>query len=83
MPRKARKKSESGIYHIIMRGINRQNIFEDDEDYINFSPAKPLLPKPDVENQVLVELLSGDINQHKQPVNADYEMQFIINTGRA
>lgn len=32
MPRNARKKSESGIYHIMMRGINRQNIFEDDDD---------------------------------------------------
>lgn len=32
MPRKARKKSISGIYHIIMRGINRQTIFEDEED---------------------------------------------------
>lgn len=36
MPRKAREKSESGIYHIIMRGINRQSIFEDEEDYIKF-----------------------------------------------
>jgi len=36
MPRKARKKSESGIYHIIMRGINRQSIFEDEEDYEKF-----------------------------------------------
>jgi len=36
MPRKARKKSESGIYHIIMRGINRQSIFEDEEDYQKF-----------------------------------------------
>lgn len=33
MPRKAREKSQSGIYHIIMRGINRQDIFEDEEDY--------------------------------------------------
>jgi REP element-mobilizing transposase RayT len=32
MPRQARKKSESGIYHIMLRGINRQAIFEDDED---------------------------------------------------
>lgn len=32
MPRIARKKSESGIYHIMLRGINRQSIFEDDED---------------------------------------------------
>jgi REP element-mobilizing transposase RayT len=32
MPRRARQKSESGIYHIILRGINRQIIFEDEED---------------------------------------------------
>ena len=36
MPRKARKKSESGIYHIMMRGINRQNIFEEDDDNMKF-----------------------------------------------
>jgi len=36
MPGTARKKSETGIYHIIIRGINRQNIFEDDEDRIRF-----------------------------------------------
>ena len=33
MPRAAREKSSAGIYHIILRGINRQIIFEDDEDY--------------------------------------------------
>jgi len=32
MPRKARQKSNTGIYHIIIRGINRQDIFHDDED---------------------------------------------------
>lgn len=36
MPRQARKKSASGIYHIMMRGINRQTIFEDEEDYQRF-----------------------------------------------
>lgn len=36
MPRTARLKSESGIYHIILRGINRQSIFEDDEDKEKF-----------------------------------------------
>jgi len=36
MPRRARQKSESGIYHIILRGINRQNIFEDEEDNYRF-----------------------------------------------
>lgn len=32
MPRKARKKSPTGTYHIVLRGINKQTIFEDDED---------------------------------------------------
>ena len=32
MPRQARKKSQSGIYHVMLRGINRQIIFEDSED---------------------------------------------------
>lgn len=32
MPRHARSKSESGIYHVMLRGINRQVIFLDDED---------------------------------------------------
>lgn len=33
MPRVARQIATSGIYHIMLRGINRQQIFEDDEDY--------------------------------------------------
>ena len=32
MTRTARKKSSSGIYHLVVRGINRQNIFEYPED---------------------------------------------------
>ncbi|WP_188456624.1 transposase [Virgibacillus oceani] len=32
MPRKLRKKSYNGIYHVMLRGINKQIIFEDDED---------------------------------------------------
>ena len=36
MPRQARRKSESGIYHILLRGINRQQIFEDIEDFEKF-----------------------------------------------
>lgn len=36
VPRTARIKSNSGIYHIIMRGINRQNIFEVGEDKEKF-----------------------------------------------
>ncbi|MGI5912282.1 MAG: REP-associated tyrosine transposase, partial [Syntrophomonadaceae bacterium] len=36
MARTGRKRSESGIYHIVLRGINRQTIFEDEEDAIRF-----------------------------------------------
>lgn len=32
MPRKARVRSETGVYHAMVRGINRQNIFHDRED---------------------------------------------------
>jgi putative transposase len=32
--RQAREKSQTGIYHIMLRGINQQQIFEDEEDNI-------------------------------------------------
>ncbi len=36
MPRGAREKSSSGVYHVVARGINKQRIFEDKEDYLVF-----------------------------------------------
>ena len=36
MPRTQRKKSTSSIYHVMLRGINQQQIFEDEEDYLRF-----------------------------------------------
>ena len=36
MPRHARKRAESGIYHIMLRGIDQQHIFEDEEDNLKF-----------------------------------------------
>ena len=36
MPRKVRRTCESGIYHVMLRGINRQRIFEDERDYRQF-----------------------------------------------
>ena len=47
MPRNARKKCESGIYHVIVRGINRQNIFHDDEDYQRFLETIGRIKNPD------------------------------------
>ena len=36
MPRQARQASGTGIYHVMMRGINHQNTFEKQEDYYQF-----------------------------------------------
>lgn len=36
MPRVARERSESGIYHVMVRGINKQDIFLDDEDNLRY-----------------------------------------------
>jgi REP element-mobilizing transposase RayT len=36
MPRKARRKSGTGVYHITARGVNGQAIFLDDKDRIQF-----------------------------------------------
>ena len=34
MPRQSRKKSSTGIYHVMLRGINKQDVFEEEEDYV-------------------------------------------------
>lgn len=36
MPRQARKTSGTCIYHVMLRGTNSQDTFEDDEDYMQF-----------------------------------------------
>ena len=36
MPRKARKKSATDIYHVMLRAVNRQQIFYEEEDYQMF-----------------------------------------------
>ena len=36
MPRQPRKKSQSQVYHCILRGINKQDIFFDNQDYSKF-----------------------------------------------
>lgn len=36
MPRTARRKSETGVYHVMLRGINRQVVLEGDEEKVKF-----------------------------------------------
>lgn len=45
MPRQARKKSASNVYHVMMRGVNRQSIFEDEEDCSRFFEILRLIKK--------------------------------------
>jgi REP element-mobilizing transposase RayT len=48
MARQLRKKSGTGIYHVMVRGINRQDIFEDEEDYLQmFSILRALSDRHD------------------------------------
>lgn len=36
MPRTERRKSKTGIYHVMMRGINKECIYQDNEDFNRF-----------------------------------------------
>ena len=36
MPRQARERSNTGIYHVMLRGIDKRNIFLDEEDRMKF-----------------------------------------------
>lgn len=46
MPRKSRESSGTGIYHVMLRGINRQNIFYDVNDYETFLESLRKLVHP-------------------------------------
>ena len=49
MPRKPRESSGTGIYHVMLRGINRQNIFYDANDYETFLKTLRKLAHPEDE----------------------------------
>lgn len=51
MPREAREKSTTGIYHIIWRGANRQEIFHEYEDWVKYLD---ILKKYQIKNHLTV-----------------------------
>ena len=57
MPRQERTKSGTGIYHVMLRGINKQDIFEDDEDYLQMTVCLQGLTERYDENGVAVDPL--------------------------
>ncbi|QGU00457.1 hypothetical protein SYNTR_1863 [Candidatus Syntrophocurvum alkaliphilum] len=59
MPRVARRKSETNIYHIMLRGINQQNIFVDDEDNEKFIKTLAKYRK-EIEYEIYAYCLMGN-----------------------
>ena len=51
MPRQARTISATNVYHAILRGVNKQQVFEDDEDYMRFLNVLRRQTQPDVDAQ--------------------------------
>jgi len=43
MPRKARKKSSSGIYHVVLRGINKRRTIRDGSYLLKLAPISVIL----------------------------------------
>lgn len=57
MPRRVRKRGGTGIYHVMLRGINRQDVFEDDEDYQQMIGLMHTLTERRDENGLLLQPL--------------------------
>ena len=57
MPRQVRKRSGTGIYHVMLRGINRQDIFEDETDYQQMTACLRSLTERRDESGVLLQSL--------------------------
>ena len=49
MPRQARTTSATSVYHAILRGVNKQQVFEDEEDYMRFLSVLRRQTQPDVD----------------------------------
>lgn len=46
MSRKSREKSVTGVYHVMLRGINRERIFHDESDFLKFEKILKLMVTP-------------------------------------
>ena len=93
MPRAPRKRSNSGIYHVMLRGINRQIIFESDDDRYNFlAKVKSFIDENKfilygyclMDNHVhlLVRELEDDISTAIKRISASYVLWYNKKYGR-
>lgn len=83
MPRHNRQKSSSGVYHVMMRGINREPIFHDDDDrrhFLGFLIRARLLDAFDLyayclminHVHLLIHERSDDISRTMKRINSRY-----------
>lgn len=92
MPRVARQQSESGFYHVILRGNGRQAIFESDRDRVDF--LETLRKRSDdfgvsviawclMDNHVhlLVEDPAGVLSEMAQRLAGEYAQRFNRRSG--
>jgi len=87
MPRRPRRRSESGLYHVMLRGINKQIIFESDDDrYQLLSTLKKFIDTKKfvlygyciMDNHVhlLIQELEDDISNAIKRICASYVMWY-------
>lgn len=57
MPRRQRQKSKTGIYHVMIRGINRQFIFNDELDFMKMVGILKHITQVSTQNKRLVRFM--------------------------
>jgi len=81
MPRQPRRKSESGIYHVMIRGIDRQTIFFDSDDHTKFLDLLALYKDATctliyayclMQNHVHLLVRSSELSNYMRKVGAGY-----------
>ena len=79
MPRQERTKSGTGIYHVMLRGINKQDMFEDDEDYLQMTSIKTkMITEPSLGHLCLKHYCELQIIKSKLKTGCQYPLSSLI-----
>ena len=76
MPRTAREKADTNIYHVMLRGINRQNIFEEDKDRMHFMKVLRLCKEQSGFSLHAFALMSNHIHLLIEPADEPLDIIF-------
>lgn len=87
MPRAPRLKGESSVYHVIQRGNERKNIFQDDDDKIRFLETLSRMKKKynfkvygyclmDNHVHIIIDVNNKDISAVMKSINVSYVSYF-------